>query len=185
MVATPDVIAAIHQGNETIISRLYEEHRDAFFAWARKSFGLDDDTLVDIYQDAVIILYQNVMEEKITELKSSIRTYLFGIAKHLIFRELRSRKKSPVQLDRVAEIAVAPKYLAYEEEDHQRQVVRQALSALGDTCRQLIEYFYYYNYSMEIIAQRMRYKNSDTVKAKKHRCMKQLEQFYKEQNPSV
>ncbi len=132
--------------------------------------------LVDIYQDAVIILYQNVVEEKITELKSSLSTYLFGIAKNLILKALRQKKRTPLQLDQIPEVAVAPHFLQQTNRDHEQHKMQAALARLGKTCKQILEYFYYYDFNLEVIAERMDYKNANTVKAQKHRCMKQLEE---------
>jgi RNA polymerase sigma-70 factor (ECF subfamily) len=143
---------------------------------------LGREPLVDIYQDAVIILYQNVAEKKVDSLNSTLKTYLFGIAKHLIFRELKRQKSVPQRLDDIPEVAVAPHYLQQATEDHTQYQIRSALAQLGASCRQLIEYFYYYNFSMEVIAHRMRYKNANTVKAQKRRCMQQLEDLFKAKN---
>lgn len=179
MVATADIISAIQGGDETIMEVVYDQYRTEFLVWGQKSYPLEREALIDIYQDAVIILYQNVAEKKMTSLSSTLKTYLFGIAKHLIFRELNRQNKGPQRLDEVPEIAVAPHYLQQATEDHTQYHIRNALDKLGSSCRQLIEYFYYYDFSMEVIAQRMRYKNANTVKAQKRRCMQQLEDLFK------
>ncbi len=158
-----------------MVERLYRQHRPSFLAWARRHYPLNEEALLDVYQDAVIILYQNVVEEKVTELRSTISTYLFGIAKNLILKKLRQQKRTPLGLDEISEVAVAPQFVQRSDQEDQQHQMRQALNRLGDACRQILEFFYYYEYSLEVIAERMAYKNANTVKAQKHRCMKQLE----------
>lgn len=176
MEATAAMLQAIRAGDETVVNRIYQENRERFLGWARHHYPLEEEILVDIYQDAVIILYQNVVEEKITELKSSLSTYLFGIAKNLILKALRQNKRTPLQLDQIPEVSVAPRFLQQTNRDHEQHKMQAALARLGKTCKQILEYFYYYEFSLEVIAERLEYKNANTVKAQKHRCMKQLEE---------
>ncbi|MEL7426015.1 MAG: sigma-70 family RNA polymerase sigma factor [Bacteroidota bacterium] len=175
MESTAAVLSAIRDGNESIVERIYRQHRPSFLAWARRHYPLAEEELMDVYQDAIIIMYQNVVEKKVTELRSTVSTYLFGIAKNLILKKLRQQKRTPLSLDEIAEVAVAPQFMQRSDQDEQQYQMRQALNRLGKTCRQILELFYYYEFSLEVIAERLQYKNSNTVKAQKHRCMKQLE----------
>ncbi|MEM7571299.1 MAG: sigma-70 family RNA polymerase sigma factor [Bacteroidota bacterium] len=179
MNATAELLGAIREGEESIIGRLYDQHRTRFMIWAKRKFPLESTALIDIYQDAVIILYQNVVEEKVTELSSSLETYLFGIAKHLCLRELRRRRRAISQENEIPEVAVAPEFLRQEEQDHRQTLLKEGLRLLGENCRQMIEYFYYYNFSHEVIAERMSYKSANAVKTQKHRCMQQLKDLLK------
>ena len=174
MDATAGLLAAIRNGDESVIGKLYDQHRTRFLIWGKRKFPLEQTALVDIYQDAVIILYQNVAEGKVTELSSSLETYLFGIAKHLCLRELRRRKRAITQEDEIPEVAVAPEFLRKEEKDHHQTLLQEGLRLLGSNCRQMIEFFYYYNFSHEVIADRLSYKSANAVKTQKHRCMQQL-----------
>lgn len=177
--STETVLKAIQAGDERVVEQIYQQYRPSFLQWAARHYPLAEPELLDVYQDAVIILYQNVVEEKVTELRSTISTYLFGIAKNLILKKLRKQKRTAVRLDEIPEVAVAPQFLQKSEEEDQQYHIRQALSRLGGTCRQILEFFYYYEFSLEVIAERLDYKNSNTVKAQKHRCMKQLEEVLK------
>jgi len=179
MPSSDNLITAIQRGDESTLEKLYEQHRKSFLRWAGRHYPLDSETLLDLYQDSVIVFYQRVAEGKITELSSRPGTYLFGIAKHLILRELKRRDRHPNQLDAVNELSVEPAYLVYTTAEHQRTVLEKSLDQLGFSCRRVLEYFYYHGFSLEVIAERMRYKNADTVKAHKYRCLKQLEQLVK------
>ena len=176
MKPTAQLLKAIREGEESVIEEVYRSNRAKFLEWAKKHYPLSEDELLDIFQDAVIVFYQNTVEEKITDLRSSLSTYLFGIAKNLILKKLHKKKRMPLQLDEIPELAVAPQYLAESAVEQEQQRMRTALQQLGQVCRQILEYFYYYGFSLEVIAERLEYKNANTVKAQKHRCMKQLEE---------
>jgi DNA-directed RNA polymerase specialized sigma subunit len=51
------------------------------------------------------------------------------------------------------------------------QAVTFIFSKMNDTCKQILNLFYYEKKSMEEIATILNYKNADTVKSKKSRCI--------------
>ncbi len=174
-----ELILAVKEGKESVIASLYDEYRAPFLTWARRKFDLEEETLIDVYQDSIIILYQNIVEGKLLEIRGKMSSYLFGIGKHLIYRLFRDKNERTTGLDDVNEIVVEPEYLGNVDRDDVVYRLQRALEHLAWPCRQLIEYFYYHNYDMQMIADRMKYKNADTVKAKKSRCMKKLREHYK------
>ena len=46
---------------------------------------------------------------------------------------------------------------------------------MKEPCKSILKYYYYENLSMAQIAELMKYKNADTVKSQKLRCIKYLE----------
>jgi DNA-directed RNA polymerase specialized sigma24 family protein len=59
---------------------------------------------------------------------------------------------------------------------------RQALARMEEPCRRLIEMFYYGKKSMEEITRELNYKNAETAKNQKCRCMKRLRKIYEEEH---
>ena len=47
---------------------------------------------------------------------------------------------------------------------------------MEEPCKSILKYYYYENFSMNKIAEAMKYKNANTVKSQKLRCMKYLEE---------
>ena len=45
---------------------------------------------------------------------------------------------------------------------------------LGEKCNQILTYFYYNNYSMKEILERMDYGNEQVLRNKKYKCLKTL-----------
>ena len=67
-----------------------------------------------------------------------------------------------------------------KEED--LQMVERCLHLLGDPCKTLLELYYYKRLSMAEITEAMEYKNVDTTKNLKYKCIKRLRKLFEEQN---
>jgi RNA polymerase sigma-70 factor (ECF subfamily) len=59
-------------------------------------------------------------------------------------------------------------------------LVRNALLKIGEKCRQLLQLFFYQNYNIQEIMEKMGYKNENVVSSHKSRCVKQLKEILKE-----
>lgn len=177
-----DIIASIIAGEKGAVKILYLRYREAFFYWAKPRYRCNEEDLADSFQEAVIIFYQNVQEGKLTDLRSSIKTYLFGIGKNLLLKRYEKNKRF---LSTDAENAPEIKEIDTSIEDnydltHRQKIIKTAFARLGENCRELLTYFYYRGFDNNEIAQRMDYKNTDTVKSRKRNCMVKLEKILKE-----
>ena len=169
------VLQQLREGDEQMLRSLYEENRDEFVHWLQRTQGFESNDAREVFQLAVVTLYDNVLTGKLTQLEGSVKTYLFGIGKNKA-RDIR-RKKSKVSLsvdafiyDRAEENVT--EYKAAKEELFDR--VDGALQQMGDACRRLIELFYYQKLSMEAICQQMEYSSAATAKNMKYKCLKRL-----------
>jgi len=161
----------LRANDSTALTEVYNAHKDAFISFA-KGYGLDYDAIVDIYQDATIALYQNfAMGQKSIE-NSSIKTYLFGIGKFKIFDHLKRAQKVyalPDHHELVAEIPTEDDTLTTEQE-----LLARYFKHLGERCQEVLKLFYYRGLSIQEIVDSTHYKDQNTVKSHKSRCLKQL-----------
>jgi len=84
-------IEDLKKGSEIIYKTIYENNRTKFLNFARR-YGLEDDDIVDVYQDAYIAFYNNVMSGKLETLTCSVSTYIISIGKFMIFDKLKRNK---------------------------------------------------------------------------------------------
>ncbi|RKQ50148.1 RNA polymerase sigma-70 factor (ECF subfamily) [Roseivirga pacifica] len=169
-----EVIERICKGDQSVISAIYRQLRPEFLSWAAVRFRVDQDKIVDVFQESVIIFYRNVAKGKLTELNISVKTYLFAIGKNLLLKTIRDEK---VQLD-IDELP-AETFKDWElekayEESHRKQLLSNALDALGPPCKQIILMFYYREFSMEAIQEQLEYKSEAVARTQKKRCMQYL-----------
>lgn len=160
---------AFQKDAESTMKNVYTSYRAEFLAFAR-SYNLQEDDVLDAYQETHIALYQNLIDGKINYSSSTVKTYLFSIGKHKLLNTIKKLKGKE-------EVAyndnLITNYTEYISEERNETLV-MSIKALGNSCREILTLFYYRKYSIEAIMQAMQMKNENTVKAAKSRCLKQL-----------
>jgi RNA polymerase sigma-70 factor (ECF subfamily) len=183
------VIEKIRNGDKTQLEIIYKSHKFEFINWLTNKFHCSEDEARDVYQFAVMTLYDNIKNDRLSELSSSVKTYLFAIGKHKILEQKKaSIKFIPKMEDQIADV---PEVGKWEDEMYEEslQLVEKCLEMLGEPCKSLLELYYYHSLSMEEIADRMNYKNRFTSKNLKYKCINRLRRIYieelKKQNTKI
>ena len=175
-----NLIQQIKSGDQQALGRLYEAHRSEFVRWVIKDFRCPEDDSKDIYQMAVLVVYENIQKGKLSDLTSSLKTYLFAVGKNMArewFR--RSQKNEP--FDQAEQLRELINEEDDPESDRRLDLVYECLKKIGPPCRPLLEQFYFNRLSMEEITVSLRYKNADTAKNQKYKCMGRLRKYYEEE----
>jgi len=172
----------IRHGDTQEMAQIYSDYRDEFIGFMRNRYGCEKGEAKEIYQMSILALHENIMNERLTELRSSIKTYLFAIGKNK-FLELKNSNQRflhgyDFEVLRKAEENAGMK----EETEKQLNVVEQCLEEIGDPAKSLLELYYYHGLSMEEICSRLGYKNSSTVKNLKYKFLNRLRKLYNEKN---
>jgi len=155
------------------IKRLYLLYREEFANWAFQKFQLDQSAATEIFQVSVVIVYDNIVQGKLTELSSNIKTYLFAIGKNKIL-EYKRRSQKYTGEEAIPNLA---DHMLEEEKtlkEAQFTLVAKMLDILGNPCKRLLELYYYKQKSMKDITSILSYKNVDTTKNQKYKCTKRL-----------
>jgi RNA polymerase sigma factor (sigma-70 family) len=128
--------------------------------------------LLDIYQETLLDFHRNVLDRKFDGHKSSIKSYIFGIAKNKIRNFLKRNSKKHEEL-RENDFPV-------EESDIDQtklNVIIMSLERMGERCKNILTMFYYYNFDMETIALRMGLASSNVAKKTKYECLRKLKEL--------
>jgi RNA polymerase sigma factor, sigma-70 family len=173
----PTLIDLIHTDRTEALSKIYQEYRTEFIAWAIKNYGCSADEAKDSYQNAIIILYENVVSGKLTELNSSAKTYLFAVGKNKI-RELKRHESKKEVFDQATELPAEEEQEVFTPEAV--QLALNSLEQLGEPCKSLLQEFYYHKSTMTQIMEKLGYKNEDTAKNQKYKCLVRLRKIYNE-----
>lgn len=151
------------------VSGLYKSF-PAIKKYIRANGGNTDDAK-DMFQDALVILYQKLQSADFN-LSVSPGTYLQAVVKNLWFSELRRRKKLPegeTPAD-VQEIVV--------EEEPSFHFARTAFDLLGEKCRKLLILFYFKKKNFKEIAAALAFSDERTAKNQKYRCLQKAKENY-------
>ncbi len=165
---------------ERELRNIYRLYREEFLHLVYRKFGCDFDEGKEIFQETVIILYENIMSGKLTVLTSDLKTYLFGIGKNKALEKVRKRGLVVESM----QVSEAHHNLSYddpardEEDEMNLERVVHALEQLGDPCKSILVQFYYHKKSMTRIAEMLEYKNGDSVKNMKYKCIQKLRSLF-------
>ena len=167
---TSKIIHQLQQGDhEKAFARLYR-YFPKLETYIRNNSGSKDEAL-DIFQDALIILYKKVQSLPAdTDIK--VDGFLVNTCKLLWSNELRKKKVRQNSGDGALE------YLAYQDEI-QAQIAKEEkivkvesiIKNIGDKCKDILVAFYYKNFSMEKIAEEFGFKTIQSAKVQKYKCM--------------
>jgi RNA polymerase sigma factor (sigma-70 family) len=105
---------------------------------------------------------------------AKISTYIYSVCQNLWRKELDRKKRlsneekdSPVSLDM--------------DTPEKEKIIAKCLDQLGDTCRKVLMYYYFDEMSMQEIADKLGFANTDTAKTKKYKCKQKLDELIKAQ----
>lgn len=174
-------VDALKTGNEPTLKILYKTYRTSFLEFSKRYKLLEDDA-IDIYQEAFIILRKHAISGKLYTVESSLKTYLFGIGKHLIYKKLKEYSAkttyNPVlhKEDGVyEEIAISTE----NELTKEQLVLRHCFKQLGKSCQDMLTLSFYRGLTNEEIAKSGNYENEAVVRSQKSRCLKTLKTLIK------
>ncbi|MEN7549741.1 sigma-70 family RNA polymerase sigma factor [Rapidithrix thailandica] len=179
------IIESIKNGEEEALTQLYIRYRTEFIAWMNKAYGCSSEQAREIYQQAIIIFYENITTGKLTELKSSEKTYLFAIGKNKFLEESKAAQRFTDETEDVLQGLTYEKEEYKEEEEKVLVVVEECLGKLGDPCKTLLELYYYHKKSMAEICELLQYKNPATAKNLKYKCMNRLRKIIEQESPKL
>ena len=166
-----EIIDLIKSGDESALEFLYKKNYRMMVKLVIKNSGTEEEAK-DIYQDALVVLWQKAKSPDFI-LTSKISTYLYSVCMNLWRKELarKSRLTSSEGVDIGEEMPL--------DEKEKVQLIQNCLNELGDTCKQILLYYYFDRLSMAEIAEKMGFANADTAKTKKYKCKQELDKKIK------
>ncbi len=171
-----EVIEGILNGSDDTLNRIYHSYFPMVLQLVITNNGTDDDAK-DIFQEAVIVLYNKVKTGNF-ELSSKLKTFVYSVCRRLWLKKL-SRQKNTADIRDFEEILpVEDDLVQHELKDRQFKQMEKALGALGEPCKTIIEDFYLNNRSMQDICEKFGYTNADNAKTQKYKCLQRLKKIF-------
>ncbi len=166
------------QGDKEALVQLYKDHRLEFIQWCIQKYDISKDQAMEAYQEAVIIFYENIVSGKLTDFSSSAKTYLFAIGKNKLREFFRASVKMTNQEDSLLELVHED---TIDDKEPFFKIMEKNIQKLNERCRELLNLYYYRQLSMDQITDRLAYKNVDSTKNQKYKCLKQLREYCEEE----
>lgn len=176
MMTDIEYIQGFKKNDERVISAFYAAQRLSFFAFFRTHYSKDDAYILDLFQDTCIVLWKNIQHGKLTEeaLKSSLSTYFISIGKYTMMAKDRKYKEI-IDDDEISKL----KFTEDDAEELQKRIelddfIYRMVREMKPPCDALLKAQYWDKLSGVEIAEKYGFKNADSVKAQKFKCIKKL-----------
>lgn len=165
----------LRQDNKCALETIYKAYKYNFTNYA-KTYNISEDDALDIYQDAIIALYQNFVVKQVVLTKSSIKTYLFGIGKNKIFKLLKAKDRPLLKAEAINDGIEID--FDNDKPTELQLLLAKNLKQMSVSCNELLRLFYYRGLTINEIIEQTNYKDSNTVRSHKSRCLKHLKTLF-------
>ncbi len=167
----------LRSDDKAALESVYTRYRQEFLNYSIR-YPLAEADVLDIYQDAVIAMHQNFVMSQLELKASSVKTYLFGIGKNKIFKKLKEQNR----VLRI-EIETSDTYENIDLESHlpteKQLALAKNLNEISESCKAILKLFYYRGLTIDDIVETTDYKDGNTVRSQKSRCLKHLKSLFK------
>ena len=171
------LIKRIKTGDQTALDEIYLKNKPDFTARALAKYNkLPQDFIEDVYQDVMIIFFQNVMNDKLIALRASIGAYLFGIGDNYIKSLLRkNEKENKVK----SEILKGDLYIPHEENNKEKLFILmdRLIELMAEKCQKILKFFYFEKKNITFITEHLGFKDKFQTSREKHRCVSRLKKM--------
>ncbi|MGB0930111.1 MAG: RNA polymerase sigma factor [Chitinophagales bacterium] len=168
-------LLAFKAGKREAVNVLYEEFRPSFVNWMVKKHHCSEEEAIDVFQDSILVLYKNAKAGKLENLRSELKTYLFGIGKNIFLIRLRNQKKTtsdaPLKFVESSEMGAEDNLQSMDR----KKMIANMLKKMQHPCQRILYLFFYRQYSIEAIQKNLNYKSQEVVRTQKKRCIKALQ----------
>lgn len=165
-----------------------EKEKAKAVSFLKKNYYLEDYDAEDVFQESSLALFNNIKRGKLVKLTSTLSTYFLTICKNQAKKQL-AKKSKVVSFDSTIENTQKDEYsqgkidelLNFGESSitkEQKDLMHQIVQDLPMPCEDILWYYYRDNFDMQMIADLLDYKNADTVKSTKSRCMSKLKALF-------
>ena len=165
--------------DEKALSHLYTHTLKKVKRYILNNSGTIDD-VNDIFQDAVIIFFKSVLENKF-EANNSVDAFIFTISKNLWINTARRKQKlTHVDIDDHQLSSDSHNQLDTIISKEKRTAINIAYSKLDEACRKLLGLVAYDKLSMKELKEKMELTSENAAKTMHYRCKQAFHKIIKE-----
>nr|WP_242692202.1 sigma-70 family RNA polymerase sigma factor [Aridibaculum aurantiacum] len=165
------------QNDPKAIETIYKNNFNMVQTFVLNNNGSYDDAR-DIFQEAMIVLYENVKMESFV-LTCQIKTYVYSICRRLWLKRLQHINRFSGKVESLEEtVPVEEDIEIQEKRNADFAIMERALGSLGEPCKSLLEAYYLQKKGMTEIAETFGYTNADNAKNQKYKCLVRLKKLF-------
>lgn len=171
---TSEILEGIRRNDPQVLRYVYQSYFKKVERFVTSNQGTSTEAS-DLFQEALIVVFQRVRQEGPT-LTRSFRSFFLGVVRNLWLKQLEARRRTPFEeLSDSGDIDVFrvmdDLYSAYDEA-LLRQLIYKYYSDLGEQCRTILE-LYARKTAIKDIAEKLGL-TENFVKKRKYECKEKL-----------
>ncbi len=169
---TLEISVGIKERDSVVLDFVYEKYFYQISAFIKKNSGSDED-VQDVYQDAILVIYQKLAKENLT-IDSSFNTYLYSVCRLIWLKKLEKRKNEKTFFaDSENFINIDGEIEDWYELNERYQLYQEHFKKLSFNCQKILELFLA-RIPLKEIARILGLKSEVYVKKRKHNCKEKL-----------
>ena len=151
---------------------LYQCYFPAVASYIKHNGGNKEDAK-DVFQEAIIVWLQKIRQPDFV-LTSSLKTYLFSIARNLWLKRLRDNRLLPVEDIEAYQTESEPYSFDLQPESAKEEKLASWLAKITAHCRRILKAIFFYREPMGSLMQKMGWKNKHTAANQQYKCIQQV-----------
>lgn len=166
------IITGIIENDQKTFLNLYEYEFPKIVRMVVKNSGTVENAR-DVFQDGLIILIENLLHKKL-EITESFDGYLFSVCRNLWYKQIVQNKRKLKFIDDYLYNELDINCYNYDVQPDNFEQYTAAIESLGETCRKLLECYYYQKISWEEIANQLGYATAGSARNQKYKCLERI-----------
>lgn len=167
-----EILDGLRNRDTNVLDFIYKSFFQQIKIFINKNSGTDEDAQ-DMYQDAILIIYQKIKNDNLT-LNCSFNTYLYSVCRLLWLKQLEKRKKSQEYVENSEKLVELDDDILKIYNSNERYIIYQNhFKKLSQNCQKILE-LYMARIQLKEIANILGYKSDKYVKKRKHQCKEKL-----------
>lgn len=151
---------------------LYKFYFPSIASYVKQNKGKQEDA-EDVFQESIIVLLQKVRQPNFV-LTSSLKTYLYAIAKNLWLKRLRDNKLISVEEFEHYQYESETFSVELLPETTKEEKVNLWLKKITNHCQRILRALFFFEEPMESVMKKMGWKNKHVAANQQYKCVQQV-----------
>lgn len=173
-----ELVAGIRKRDNAVLSYIYKSFYQAVLHFVMNNNGTSDDAK-DVFQEAMIVVFENIRADRDFKLSSSLQTYIFSISRIIWIKHLTNLKKGLGKLNENHEFIEFEEPQPFKEHDFRYSLYQKVFLKLPVDCQKIMK-MVSEGVSQREIAEKLGYKSESYIAKRKHFCKEYLIKLIKE-----
>jgi RNA polymerase sigma factor (sigma-70 family) len=166
------MLTQLEKEDSTSFELLYKFYYPSVATYVTNNRGNAADA-EDVFQEAIIILLQKVRQKDFT-LTSTLKTYLFAIAKNIWLKKLRDNKIITVAyFEKVQQTTTSFTEEIVAEKTREEKAATW-IERITENCQRILKAIFFYQEPMDSLMKKMGWKNKHTAANQQYKCIQQV-----------